>query len=156
MRAPERMPRVRGDDLLRLASSFEINDDGCWVWMRHCLPDGYGRAYDGRTKRQALAHRWSYGLLVGEIPAGLTLDHLCKNTSCVNPDHLEPVTQAENNMRGNGWSGRNARKTECPQGHPYDELNTYIRPDGGRDCKECINRRSRERNERRRQARAFR
>lgn len=130
---------------------------GCWEWTGPHIKGGYGqfRVPNGKGKQRGhLAHRWSYEHHIGPIPEGLTLDHLCVNPPCVNPAHLEPVTQRENNLRGDGVAGRNARKTHCPAGHLYDEANTYIRPtDGGRDCKTCINRRSRERNQRRRVAR---
>jgi hypothetical protein len=97
-----------------------------------------------------MVHRWVYEQLVGPIPAGLVLDHLCRNPACVRPMHLEPVTQQENILRGQGLAAANAVKTECSRGHPYTEANTYRRPDGYRDCRECVNLRSRERNERRR------
>jgi len=61
------------------------------------------------------------------------LDHTCRNRACVNPDHLEPVTHIVNMGRGH-W----ANVTECKQGHPYDQQNTYVRPDGFRDCRECV------------------
>lgn len=123
------------------------------MWQRACDPRwGYG--YITIAGRGRLAHRAAYELLVGPIPDGLTLDHLCRRPACVNPEHLEPVTQRENNLRApNQLTAINLAKTHCPRGHPYDEVNTYHMPNGGRDCKVCTNRRSRERNERRRQAR---
>jgi hypothetical protein len=83
-------------------------------------------------------HRVAYELLVGPIPEGLELDHLCRNTRCVNPEHLEPVTGRENLMRAvSSWAAKNAAKTHCPQGHPYDEENTKVKRDGGRACRAC-------------------
>lgn len=70
---------------------------GCWLWMG-CCSNGYGHMR--RQKRCVLAHRFSYELHKGPIPEGLELDHLCRIPSCVNPDHLEPVTSAENTRRG--------------------------------------------------------
>jgi hypothetical protein len=74
---------------------------------------------------------------MGAVPEGLELDHLCRVRGCVNPKHLEPVTHRENLMRGESWSAVNARKTHCPEGHPYDETNTYIDGKGRRRCREC-------------------
>lgn len=91
--------------------------DTCWLWTA-ALVKGYGRFTS--DVRQMGAHRWSYEALVGPIPEGLTLDHLCRNPRCVNPDHLEPVTQREN-------VARIPRKTHCPQGHPFTAENTYVR-----------------------------
>jgi len=124
-------------------SHINILDNGCWEWTASKDSNGYGWFYaNGKTGR---AHRFSYEVLVGTIPIGLEIDHLCRNTSCVNPDHLEAVTRQENTKRGlagkvNGDIQR--AKTHCPKGHPYDELNTYHRPDGGRDCKMCLRTRS--------------
>lgn len=102
----------------------------CWLWTAS-LCDGYGQfsVSAGLPRR---AHRVAYELLVGPIPEGLTLDHLCRVRNCVRPDHLEPVTQAENTRRAS------LGKTHCRQGHPYDEANTYIRPSRGeRECRIC-------------------
>lgn len=126
-------------DRLTDRTVFDETVTGCWVWKGSCA-NGYGRmSVNGRTDG---THRLGYEALVGPIPEGLTLDHLCRNTRCWNPRHLEPVTHGENCRRGNGWSGRNARKTHCPAGHSYDSSNTYLRPDGtGRDCIACRTRR---------------
>jgi len=88
------------------------------------------------------AHRVSYELEVGPIPEGLELDHVkkrgCRSTRCVAVEHLEPVTNVENNLRSNSMSARNARKTECLNGHEFNEANTRTRPDGQRDCRVCV------------------
>lgn len=84
-----------------------------------------------------LAHRFTYELIAGEISDGLTIDHLCRNRCCVNPDHMQPVTQAENLLRGDGFVGVNARKTRCVNGHEFTDENTYVRPNGRRVCRAC-------------------
>ena len=81
-----------------------------------------------------LAHRAAYQLFA-PIPDGLVLDHLCRNPPCVDPNHLEPITLAENNLRGEGCMAKYAQRTHCPQGHPYDEENTWITTVGARRCR---------------------
>lgn len=106
------MPYVRDSLLGHIADKFTVGD-GCWEWTGQMNDAGYGIA------RKRRAHRVIYELLVGPIAPGLQLDHLCRNRCCVRPDHLEPVTQAENLRRGDN---NNRKKTSCPRGHPYDEL----------------------------------
>jgi len=119
----------------------------CVTWEGYLDPDGYGR----RSKRgntTALVHRQVWEEAHGPIPKGLTIDHLCRNRACVNVDHMEVVDRVTNILRGEGPTAQNARKTYCAHGHPLDEANTYIRPDGTRDCRKCMvirNRRYRER-----------
>lgn len=117
----------------------------CWLWKACLDASGYGsfRA-NGRGNR---AHRFAYEALVGPIPAGLVTDHLCRVRNCVNPAHLEPVTNAENVLRGEADAARNARKTQCDFGHPFDESNT-IHLAGHRACKKCRNRYQNERRKR--------
>ena len=114
-----------------------LKTDTCWLWQG-VTSNGYGRfpvKRDGKP-RYLLAHRVAYEELVGPIPEGLQLDHLCRVHSCVNPDHLEAVTGSENCLRG--LLGRlRVWKTHCPHGHPYDEVNTYVGPSGRRDCRAC-------------------
>lgn len=106
-----------------------IRTEGCWLWQGSIGNHGYG-IYG---KPQVLAHRRAYEVLVAEIPAGKTLDHLCRNRLCVNPEHLEPVSLVENVMRGESPPARNARKTHCPHGHLLDGL----RGNGSRYCLTC-------------------
>lgn len=112
-------------------------EDDCWIWMGYVRPDGYGAIFGTSYKNPLRVHRVCYEFLVGPIPDGLELDHLCRNPRCVRPDHLEPVTHRENLLRGNTLTAKHARTTACPWGHPYDENNTYVSPSGGRQCRTC-------------------
>jgi hypothetical protein len=114
----------------------------CWQWTAAKCSRGYGAFGVDRKPRRA--HRVAYELVVGPIPDGLELDHLCRNPSCVNPEHLEPVTHRENMRRGTGVFGVNARKTHCNSGHLYDEANTIWEPNGSRRCRMCKNLRRQE------------
>jgi len=122
--------------------------DGCWTWLGRVNNHGYGSIrIMGRLIDPTLVHHFAYELLVGPIPKGMEIDHLCKNRRCVNPAHLEPVTRSENCKRGDSglaWALHQRAKTHCPQGHPYDLFNTYYDKNGGRQCKICKSERSRE------------
>lgn len=123
----------------RLRQKYIVDEQtGCWLWTARIDANGYGRFQRGPGV-SPLAHRAAYEMLVGPISDGLQLDHLCRVRHCVNPAHLEPVTHAENQMRGEAFSAVNARKESCENGHPFDLLNTYYRPDrpGTRECREC-------------------
>lgn len=127
----------RGRDnrtLVRFLSKVDKAND-CWLWTAALLKTGYGRfKKDGKTK---LAHRVSYELLVGPIPDGLTLDHLCRERRCVNPAHLEPVTAKVNVLRGETITAHNARKEQCIRGHLLRGDNLFVRRDGHRLCRHC-------------------
>ena len=113
---------------------------GCWRWGGYVSESGYGVArVDGKSKP---AHRAVHVALVGTIPQGLDLDHLCRVRDCVNPDHLEPVTRRVNVLRGVGAGAQNARKTHCIKGHPLDgdNLVSWAR---NRLCRECYRERDR-------------
>lgn len=105
----------------------------CWLWTASKDRKGYGR-FGITAKLTRFAHRWAYEQLIIEVPDGLVLDHLCRNTSCVNPWHLQPVTIAVNVRRGRQWE---SEKTHCPAGHLYDDGNTYRAPAGHRECRIC-------------------
>lgn len=136
--------RTRGYDPLhirilplreRLERRTLYADDGCWLWEGSHDQHGYGKI-EYPTGKKVFVHRVGYELLVGPIPGGLVIDHLCRVHNCWNPAHLEPVTSEENVRRGIGRL-HNILKTHCPRGHPYDEKNTYITASGGRACKTC-------------------
>lgn len=117
-----------------VAHRISIEASGCWLWTGARSGSGYGNLW--ANGRNALAHRVVWESLVGPIPPGLTLDHLCRNQLCVNPDHLEVVTTKVNTMRGTSFAAVNARKTQCPRGHPYEGKN-LIRYGNGRFCRAC-------------------
>ena len=111
--------------------------DNCWTWTGS-LARGYGRFFvDGKS---LFAHRFAYEHYVGPIPEGLELDHLCRNTACVNPAHLEPVTHAENIRRGDVALGIRSAKSHCKNGHEFTPENTVPRLRNGavhRRCRKC-------------------
>lgn len=123
--------------------------DDCWLWTASKTRQGYGCiSTGGQRGGHLMAHRVSWELANGPIPEGLHIDHLCRRPSCVNPAHLEPVTVAENTRRGYAPSlaaARQLAKTECRNGHPYDDANTHITKRGSRMCRTCIRERQRAR-----------
>lgn len=112
----------------------------CWLWLGG-TSNSYGAIkFQGRS---TLAHRVAWLLVRGAVPDGLELDHLCRNKRCCNPDHLEPVSHAENSRRWAAVAHHQHAKTHCPHGHPYSGRNLVIQqhPDGGprRLCRACRN-----------------
>ena len=119
----------------RFESKIDKSGD-CWEWLGTIYKTGYGQFKV--KKKQYLAHRWSYEHYVGPIPEGLVIDHLCRNRSCVNPDHLEPVTNEENLYRGKGYRIMNGMDDSCIHGHKYTPENTYWAPNGRHvRCRTC-------------------
>lgn len=122
-------------DERRLWDRVDAGGD-CWTWIGPRARSGHGRFYvHGGIQ---LAHRVVWEFLVGPIPDGLHIDHLCVNPPCVNPDHLEPVTLVENVRRAKGPLMRKSEQSHCIRGHLFDEANTYIdRKRGTRSCRQC-------------------
>lgn len=117
-------------DAERFMAKVQKADDGCWLWTGFVSADGYGQFRFGPV--MVKAHRWAYTHYAGQIPPGMETDHLCRVRRCVNPDHLEVVTHAENMARSS------AAKTHCKNGHEFTPENTRLRSrDGKRDCRAC-------------------
>lgn len=145
MTVPERV-------IERIKARIVVDEGECWLWSRS-LTRGYGQIgwHESGEPKRALTHRAMYEALVGDIPAGLNLDHRCHEPAvcrparaidcphrrCCNPAHLKPTTVRENVLRGGGFAADNSAKTHCPQGHRYGDANTYHSPDGSRQCRTC-------------------
>lgn len=124
----------------RFVKKFSLTVHGCWIWTAGLSVGGYAKFSQGQ--RTVLGHRYAYEHTIGPIPEGLVIDHLCRNRSCVNPAHMEPVTPGENVRRGDlpaqvAARNRLARDAgACVRGHAFDESNTYWH-NGKRQCKTC-------------------
>lgn len=126
-----------------IANRIKVSESGCWEWTAGTDTHGYAQpCIEGRYQ---LLHRWTYATLVGPIPKGLELDHICRVRHCVNPAHLEPVTHRQNVLRGEGVAAIAARTTHCPEGHEYAGGNLIVYSDGKRRCRECRNTQARAR-----------
>lgn len=125
----------------RIKSKICVSDTGCWLWTAYISGRGYAQVGVSRS-HPVPAHRYVYELLVGQIPKGLQVDHLCRVRHCVNPAHLEPVTPQVNCLRAVPY-----RKptTHCPNGHEMDPSNTYTYRNSKRSyrqCRQCMRARS--------------
>jgi hypothetical protein len=121
----------------RLMARVRVDPDGCWIWTGNQSDDGYGRI--GISHNVSVrAHRAVYRELVGPIPDGLVIDHLCRVLLCVNPEHLDVVDSVENSRRGNGPQAHALRTNRCIRGHEFTEVNTVIRKNGSRACRVCL------------------
>ena len=119
----------------RFWSKVESGDNGCWIWSSAITQAGYGQFhYKSRT---VYAHRFAYEQIYGGIQEGMDIDHLCRNTKCVNPRHLEAVTHKVNLQRGIGLTANNKRKTHCKRGHELNGKNIYESQLPWRICRIC-------------------
>lgn len=140
------VPRVQVNALEKFWSKVDQNGPvpqhnpslgNCWIWTGYVLPNGYVMFRPPNENKEG-AHRWIYKQLVGEIPTGFEIDHICRNTRCVRWSHLEAVTPEENKRRVRGlYHGWNAKKTHCKYGHEFNEENTRVRRNGDRICRTC-------------------
>lgn len=133
------MGRRRETEKEKIDKYVVIDDDtGCWNWSGKLNQDGYGRLTINRSdeRKDWLAHRFVYTFYRGDIEGEMTLDHICRNRRCVNPDHLEEVTIGVNLLRGNTFQAANKKKTHCKRGHPLSGDNLY-KNSGRRHCREC-------------------
>lgn len=119
----------------RFHAKYTISGE-CWLWNASKLPNGYGLFSDENGKT-VTAHRWSYSHFVGVIPIGLVIDHICRNPACVNPKHLQAISQSNNIKRSLLVKARSAR-THCKHGHEFTPENTqYVKGQRGRRCATC-------------------
>jgi hypothetical protein len=111
---------------------------GCWNWTGAVTCNGYGNyRVGGKYGRQLRPHRYAYEIVIGSIIPGMYIHHRCENKLCVNPVHLSMVTAQDNTLNNCNPAALNSIKTHCKNGHPFDDKNTLIRPDGRRRCRTC-------------------
>ncbi len=123
------------DNKSRFLAKVRVNDNGCWEWTANVNPNGYGMFW--WNGRKDYAHQFAYETYVGPTKQGFDIDHKCRNRKCVNPKHLELVTHSENQRRGLLGVLRKLVQTHCKHGHPFDETNTKLNPQGHRLCIIC-------------------
>lgn len=134
------MPIGISDRQRRTYATFVERQGDCFIWVGGKTRKGWrGYAiYKLKDSPAFVLHRRLWLDHRGPLTADQQLDHLCRNRACINLDHLEPVSLHENNViRGTGLAAQNYLKTECPQGHPYDDVNTFVDKTGRRHCREC-------------------
>jgi hypothetical protein len=139
---PRFWQKVNKDGPLPASDTLAAGSGPCWLWTGAAALSLAGTEYgsfrfDGKPGG---AHRYSYRLHTGPLVVGMEIDHLCRVTLCVNPDHLEQVPPRTNKLRGVGAAAQAARRTRCPQDHEYTEENTYRQPGNPRhrECRTCI------------------
>lgn len=130
----KKIPLIKNRE--KILSKISINPEGCWNWMGHKTPDGYGVTYTEGGEYKA--HRVMYDIFKGIISTSNVIDHLCNNTSCVNPDHLSEKAQRDNLLRsGITNASINIKKDRCIRGHLFDLKNTWVQKKIHRFCKSC-------------------
>ncbi len=129
-----RLLRWKGDYVSRFWEKVE-RTTSCWNWTGAKNVEGYGLAWF--NSKLCSAHRISFLLSGNTIPVGMNLDHLCRNRGCVNPEHLEPVTQRVNTLRGESFAAKRAKQTHCVNGHEFTLENTRMKNNGTRQCRAC-------------------
>lgn len=130
-------------------SKVEVSDSGCWEWTASLDTGGYAQL--GRGGKNLRGHRVAFQAAGNTLVRGLVIDHLCRNRKCVNPDHLEQVSNQENLRRGESPSAENSRKTHCKNGHPLSGENLFVARNSSRQCRICQRRRKRESHRRNRE-----
>lgn len=126
----------------RFLAKTRRDESGCWIWTGATDGDGrYGAFYNGQ--KVVRAHRWSYERYVGQVPPSMDVDHLCRVTLCVNPEHMDVVTHRENVLRGRSHQARNARKTHCIRGHDLSTDLASFATERARVCGTCARARNR-------------
>lgn len=132
------MPRSRRSVEDRFIEKIIKLPSGCWEWTGATVPFGYGVFQLGRGVGVTRSHRFAYELWVGPIPEGMFVCHTCDNPPCCNPEHLFLGSNGDNmkdmHAKNRSWQ---RRRTHCPQGHPYDEENTWVDTSGRRRCRKC-------------------
>ncbi len=140
MTEPQKMGRLQKVTAIEYFWKRAVTSPDCWQWAGTISDKGYGilSLASELHPRRCRAARFAYSYFIGPIPEGMVIDHLCRNRGCVNPFHLEAISNKENIMRGICPSSINAKKTQCYRGHPYSPQTLKVFRDGFRRCFECI------------------